>query len=698
MSIQSTVIGPRLIGVALLFILTVSISLGNNLPISKIAVQGDLPFSERKALKLIGIKPGDLFEETKAIEGYLALRQGCVNRYYPLAEAAWSVQRDSGNRSVTLIYRVNSGRRGKLLGVRFAGNASIASSNLLDVITYKPAPGLANWFFGRDVLEVEKLTNDQKSIADFYIQQGFLDVQVGPAKLDYNENHKGYILSWPIMDEGRQYHVKNILIEGPLRPSDEDLAGIMTFRPGDPFASSKADESRLALETFFKLNGYAFAAVEVKADVNMAETKVDVRYDIEAGNQPGFSKLQIDGNKVTADRVFQREVTVKKGDVFYPPVLEASKSRILMLPMVESATMDIVPGSDTNLFDVVLNLEEKRTGRFEVGYVYGEIEGGAFLLNVREQNLKLSPPFRGDALQGNVNITAGSEILGIDLSVLNPRVHDSYWSLEGRGTAEDNQYASEYYDQRNLETSLIAGHPVGVYQAANAGIVVQDLDVYDVIPDVTNLISETEDDVFMTSIALGWSYDRSNRSFRPDRGFRLRGTTLLGTRLLGGDEDLVQYQANGSLFLGTFRDHILVFRAGGEGVSAYGKTSVEPYSTRVFLGGSSDLRGFGYHTVSPVDEEGRLTGGEVAWFTTLEYLYPVSSIVDFALYYDIGDVSASDYDAEGGPPSNWGLGLMIRADNFPVRFDVAFPVNTYKFDTQNEKGDARLSFSAGYRY
>ncbi|MGA1530433.1 MAG: BamA/TamA family outer membrane protein, partial [Kiritimatiellia bacterium] len=142
---------------------------------------------------------------------------------------------------------------------------------------------------------------------------------------------------------------------------------------------------------------------------------------------------------------------------------------------------------------------------------------------------------------------------------------------------------------------------------------------------------------------------------------------------------------------------ILVLRGGIEGVSAYGDTATEPYSSRVFLGGVSDLRGFGYHTVSPVDEEGRLTGGETAWFATLEYLYPVNRIVDMAIYYDVGDVSASGYDTDG-PVSNWGLGFMIRADNFPVRFDVAFPLSTYTLDTNNEIGDARISFSAGYTY
>ena len=161
----------------------------------------------------------------------------------------------------------------------------------------------------------------------------------------------------------------------------------------------------------------------------------------------------------------------------------------------------------------------------------------------------------------------------------------------------------------------------------------------------------------------------------------------------------MQYRLEGSAFLSPLRDHVLVLRAGAQSVSAYGSTDQIPLPVRLYMGGVSDLRGFGYRTVSPVDAEGDLTGGEATWFSTVEYLYPLGRIVDIAVYFDTGNVSDEGFSfIDEGPVSNWGVGFLIRADNFPVRFDVAFPVNTYSFDTENEKGDARISFSAGYRY
>ncbi len=689
--------GPRRWGVALLFFVLAAPTWAANLPVSRVLFEGDVPFSQGKALKLTGIRPGLPFDEAAAVAGHRALRTACINRYYPLADTTWTVQKDRGERSVTLIYRIKTGEKGKMVAVKISGNTSVSSSNLVNELVFKPAPGFWNWFYGRDTLMVDDLPEDRERLANYYRQQGYLDVEVGPARLDYDRQRKGFILTWPVMSEGRQYRVRDIVLEGPMRPADKDLNSIITLRSGSPFGSDAAEASRLALHQFFKLNGYAFATVDLDAQVGMEEALVDVTYRMEAGPQPSFGELILRGNEVTDDRVFRREIMLEKGAPFYPPALEAAKSRILMLPMVEAAAMEAVEGANSNLYDVVLSLKERRTGRFEIGYVYGEVEGGAFQLNVRELNLKLTPPFRGDAYQGNINLTAGPSIRKLDLGVLNPRVENSFWSLDTRATYEDNEYASDYYDQESIALNLTAGHPLSPYQVGNIGLQVQNIDVYDVIPEAAGQISETEDDLFVTAITLGWMYDRANRAFRPDQGFRLRAASSVGTQLLGGDDDLIQYKLGGSWFFNPVDEHILVLRGGIEGVSAYGDTATEPYSSRVFLGGVSDLRGFGYHTVSPVDEEGRLTGGETAWFATLEYLYPVNRIVDMAIYYDVGDVSASGYGANG-PVSNWGLGFMIRADNFPVRFDVAFPLSTYTLDTNNEVGDARISFSAGYTY
>jgi outer membrane protein assembly factor BamA len=145
--------------------------------------------------------------------------------------------------------------------------------------------------------------------------------------------------------------------------------------------------------------------------------------------------------------------------------------------------------------------------------------------------------------------------------------------------------------------------------------------------------------------------------------------------------------------------HVLSLRGGITSVDPYGGTDEVALPLRTYLGGSRNLRGFEYHSVSPLDEAGRPIGGESAWWATAEYRIPLLRWLDIAIYADVGDVSMDAYSFSGdGPVSNWGIGALIQAEEFPVRFDLATPIQTIEGDRQNEKGKPHLSFSAAYRF
>lgn len=60
-------------------------------------------------------------------------------------------------------------------------------------------------------------------------------------------------------------------------------------------------------------------------------------------------------------------------------------------------------------------------------------------------------------------------------------------------------------------------------------------------------------------------------------------------------------------------------------------------SLRFFAGGDNNIRGYGYESISPVDESGALTGAKYILSSTLEYQYRVYGNWWAATFYDIGD-------------------------------------------------------------
>ncbi|MEH0667156.1 outer membrane protein assembly factor [Vibrio scophthalmi] len=91
-------------------------------------------------------------------------------------------------------------------------------------------------------------------------------------------------------------------------------------------------------------------------------------------------------------------------------------------------------------------------------------------------------------------------------------------------------------------------------------------------------------------------------------------------------------------------------------------------SLRFFAGGDNNLRGYGYESVSPVDESGALTGAKYIATSTLEYQYRVQGNWWGALFFDYGDAFNDTPDFKRGT----GFGVRWASPVGPVRLDFAW--------------------------
>ncbi|MDV5052782.1 MULTISPECIES: autotransporter assembly complex protein TamA [Vibrio] len=108
-------------------------------------------------------------------------------------------------------------------------------------------------------------------------------------------------------------------------------------------------------------------------------------------------------------------------------------------------------------------------------------------------------------------------------------------------------------------------------------------------------------------------------------------------------------------------------------------------SLRFFAGGDNNIRGYGYESISPVDESGALTGGKYIVSSTLEYQYRVYGNWWAATFYDIGDAFNETPEWKSGA----GVGIRWASPVGPVSFDFAWGL-----DEKPEK-EFRIHFSLG---
>jgi outer membrane protein insertion porin family len=684
---------------AVLCLFLSSFAAGQTQRISAIRFIGDFTVPEDDAREIVKLNRGDPFTSDDAQAAAQRLRENAIGNYRPLAKVSWRADPGHGDNYYNLIFTCDPGPEGRLKQVLLRGNRALNNQLLLEALNVVPKTGFWDKLLRRDTFQPEDLELDQAALQSEYMRRGYLAVDIGAAVLEKPAGIDGFRLTWPILREGPVYTVGYVGLDSDLTISPEALKNIMTVEAGEIANMDRIGMTRARLQDYLYRRGYAFADVQLESDIIHDRKQVDLLYVINAGKVQRIRGTLISGNKITNPHIIEREIKIGRGDQFDPTELELAQARLQMLPFFEEVKIDYDGGPEQEDIDLHVRVQERKSGRVEAGMMYGDAQGAAFQFNVTEMNLSLRPPYRGDALQGNLGLTLGSKIIKGDIGLRNPRLSDSDWSLGGGLIYEDSEYVSQYYDQRSISGQILTDHPIGDYQSIHTGYAASALNVYNIDPDFAEGQFLGDRDLFLTSWLISWDMTTTDRVFRPSSGYRLHTGAHLGSRFFGGDTDVLQTRAAASLFLKSIGDDVITLRGSVRSIQEYGDTENVPTPLRLFLGGANDMKGFEYRSVSPLDVEGRPIGGQTSYWATIEYIHSISSYFDLAFYYDIGDVSMDAYSFSGeGPISDWGIGLMIRAANFPVRFDYAFPIETYENDIENEKGKGRLSFSVGYRY
>ncbi|ENJ1750294.1 outer membrane protein assembly factor [Vibrio parahaemolyticus] len=153
------------------------------------------------------------------------------------------------------------------------------------------------------------------------------------------------------------------------------------------------------------------------------------------------------------------------------------------------------------------------------------------------------------------------------------------------------------------------------------------------------------------------------------------------------DSRLLRIEGNSVLSWDISEKHKFHFRS-NVGINVADTLSNIPSSLRFFAGGDGNLRGYGYESISPRDENGDLTGARYMFTAGLEYQYQVYRQLWLGAFYDVGDAFNDSVDWKSGT----GLSLIWNSKYVPVKVDFA-----YGFDAP--QGDQfRVHFSLGTQF
>jgi outer membrane protein insertion porin family len=655
-------------------------------------VEGNDQYRPSRIQKILDLRVGSLVDEATLGDAARRLLAEYREDRYPDAEMTWSIREiDSAKGTAEVRIQIDEGKRARIRDIHFQGNQQFSDAELRDLARPRDWWNPFSWM-RRMRYNPEAMEAARRLIRQAYLEEGYLSASV--EEPDVVREEDGSVSVSYEVHEGVRYHVGHIRLTGKgldIFP-ETDLESLLSTRTGDKADMQQLERDARKIRDFFGARGYIQTRVNPLLDPSPESGLVDVELAITEGELIHIRNIDIRGNTRTRDKVIRRELLVYPGDVYNEVKVRQSERVVNNLGFFSAVRSDPVDTRIPTEKDLVLKVEEKRTGQFMLGAGFSSIDNLIGFVELSQGNfdLKAWPYFTGAGQKLRLRAQFGSKRDELELSFVEPWFLDRKLSFGLDLFRTSLNYTD--YDEERLGGAMTLGKALPGPNRVSLRYQLVSSDIEDVAD--TNEYrfgdSETDESFYFdddqnsvkSSMTLRFTHDTRDNPFFPTRGDRL----ILSCELAGGpfgfDRDLYDIQLRSFHYRPLWWQHVISFRTHWEVVESYGDTDEVPINDRLFIGGGRSIRGYKYRDVGPkvIRADGgssvhRPVGGQTLALAKMEYTVPVVSGVRVAGFFDIGNVWRDSYDFEfSGMASSTGVGLRFDMPGFPIRIDRAWPV------------------------
>ena len=165
------------------------------------------------------------------------------------------------------------------------------------------------------------------------------------------------------IQEGDQYTIKDVNVIGDIPIDEKIYLPLVESQKGLIYSQAQITQ----IEEFFTRvlgnQGYAFAEVAGRPDINTDDQNVELTFTVEPGKRTYTRKILFTGNDITQDHVLRREMRQFEGAWTSDDRIEAGKVRLERLGYFKEVNVETVPvaGTDDQI-DVIYTVDEESTG------------------------------------------------------------------------------------------------------------------------------------------------------------------------------------------------------------------------------------------------------------------------------------------------------------------------------------------------
>jgi translocation and assembly module TamA len=483
---------------------------------------------------------------------------------------------------------------------------------------------------------------------------GYYHAEISTSLFKPSENMYRLVVS---VNPGRPIHITEIsvAVKGPggSEQSLSRLASNFPLRRGDILLQPKYEQAKAGIRSRAVELGYLdadFTEHVIAVDPGLYSARINLV--METGPLYRFKGVTFEGAPRYPVKFLNRFLSFKPGDVFsYAKLGETQINlinserfrEVIPVPQKSEARDNVVP--------VVIRLGEAPAKRLRPGLGYATDIGPRLSLEYSDLNVnERGQEFRGEFTLSKrlQNLGAGYVLPGADINTstglqINIRREDVTTYTTSNVSAELNRTMS--IGAGRLGTAYLR------FEREKSTVALEPVDSRLVLPGIKV------------------SGQRFDSLIRPTKG-RHYNIDLRGThQAIGSNNRFFQVVAEGSLLV-PLPWRLSIYSRAKAGVTFQNApVNTLPVSYRFFAGGDRSVRGYGYQSLGPEDEFGRVVGGKDILVGSLELNRALLTNWGLAVFYDVGNAfnSFTDIDFFRGA----GVGIRYYTMLGAIRLDIA---------------------------
>ena len=527
---------------------------------------------------------------------------------------------------------------------------------------------------------------DLKRIQAFYADRGYPDARVSGFDVKPNAKQDGVDISVTI-SEGDPLKVAAVAFEGfDVIPPQHlaDLKNKVPLKVGEPRDRRLVVQAHELALNELKDHGYPYAKVATREDDGGPSGKqATLIFTAQPGPLAHFGAVDIAGNTSVNDRVIQRELTFKPGELYQRSLIQQSQRRLYGLELFQFANIEPVEREQQST-DVPMRVTvaEGKHHRLNFGVGYGTEEKGRVDAEYHHLN------FLGGARTAGAHVRYSALDRGIRFDFNQPYFFSPHLSLGGEGQL--------WYTFTPAYRSVVTGVKATVTDRINdrmsvAVSIQSERDSSSIAPDALNdptlrddLIAlgldptTGEQNGTLNGFAVDAQRSTADSVLNARRGYQVALHAETAGEFMPGTFNYYGLSADARHYLPLFSDRLVLASRVQIGTLAPRANDPEqvPFSKKFFLGGATSVRGWGRYELSPLSGSGLPIGGNSMFAFTEELRAMLRGNLGGVLFLDGGNVWADAWDFKlNDLRYAVGPGLRYQTPIGPIRFDLGYQLN-----------------------